>query len=473
MDLRKKWYNDYQQNQPNKFNEELIYGLRKEDDMVQYLIDVCKALEAIPYIKYKGFSRKTNENEFKQLGYKNISDSRMDLVEFHFEINFKGETSKMKMPIFIPKWINNYFYIINGNKFYPIYQHVESSTYSTRESLILKSLLMPIIVKMKNGVKLIDIDGNEYQSRLYQLNLFDHKNNFLFYYFATMGFKDTIKFFGYEKNIKIIKLSNNKIKEKAIIFPINKQVGIAVGKNKFIRNKKFKYFVTSLLDVFNRKTPIDRINDINYWKVKLGSIFTKNSNNQLAKSETVILSFNRILDERTKKNLLINQEDKENIYCLIRWMINNFDSLMKKDNLSLLNKRVRLCEYIINQFVKRMSSSTYRILNSKTLTMNKIKGVLKPPSMIIVSDLQKSKLLRYNSNVNDLDLFNVALRWSNRGPSSLGESGKKTVSVVYRGINTSHFGRLSLNTVSSSDPGMSGCFSPFVKTDGWHYVKIK
>ena len=101
------------------------------------------------------------------------------------------------------------------------------------------------------------------------------------------------------------------------------------------------------------------------------------------------------------------------------YIMNNFDDLMRKDNLSLLNKRLRLCEYIITPFVRKMSNSTYRILNSKTLNINKIKGVLKPNPMVIISDLQKSRLLRYNNSTNDMDLFNVALKWSNRGKTCL------------------------------------------------------
>ena len=57
------------------------------------------------------------------------------------------------MPIYIPKWINKYYFILNGNKYYPIYQNVESSTYNTKDSVILKSLLMPIILKMKPSKK--------------------------------------------------------------------------------------------------------------------------------------------------------------------------------------------------------------------------------------------------------------------------------------------------------------------------------
>ena len=463
----RKWLAEYHKDQPNKFNEEIIYGLREKDDMVEYLVDVCKALEAIPYIKYEGYDLITNENEFKQQEFISITDSRLNLVTFHFTVTYNENTNKVSMPIFIPKWINKYYFILNGNKYFPIYQNVESSTYNTKDSVILKSLLMSIILKMKPA-KMNDVDGKEYIGRIYMVNLFDHKNNFLYYFFATLGFYETLKFFGYDKNIKINDKEMNK--DKVICFPINKKYNICVSKKKFKSDNSFKYFVFCFVDMFNKKTPIDRLDDEKYWKTKLGALYTKNSNNQLNKAETVILSFKRILDDRTKKNLLLSQENKEDIYHLIRYMMNNFDSLMHKDNLSLLNKRFRLSEYIIMPFVLNMSNKTYRILNSKTLNINKIKGILKPNPMIIISDLQKSKLLRFNNATNDMDLFNCALKWSNRGPQSIGGGSSKTVSVSYRGIHISHLGRLSLNSCSSSDPGMTGLFSPFIKTNGFYYA---
>lgn len=463
----KEWLSMYQEDQPNKFNEEIIYGLREQDSMISYLEDVCLALESIPYIKYNGYDIITNENDLRQTSTISITDSRLDLITFKFTLSFKDQVKNITMPLFIPKWINKYYFILNGNKYFPIYQNVESSTYNAKDSVVLKSLLMPIIVKMKNTV-IKDKNNKEYSGKLFMVNLFEHKTNFLLYYFSTFGFTETLKFFKYDKYIRFKKSKKNK-KEKVLLFPINKNDNIIVNKSKFLNDNNFRNFVISLKDLLTSKTNLEKIDDTEYWLIKLGGVFTKNTNNQLNKAETVLLSFKRILDNRTKKNLLLDNEDKEDIYHLIRWMINNFDRLMKQDNLSLLNKRLRLSEYIITPFVRKMSNSTYRILNSKTLTFNKFESIMKPSPTIIISELQKSKLLRFNNATNDMDLFNCALKWSNRGPSALGEGSKKTVSIYYRGIHPSHLGRISLNSCSNSDPGMTGLLSPFIKTNGFYY----
>ena len=152
-------------------------------------------------------------------------------------------------------------------------------------------------------------------------------------------------------------------------------------------------------------------------------------------------------------------------------MIKHFNLLRKKDNLSLLNKRLRLYEYIVTPLLKRLSNNTYRILNSKTVSINKLKGIFNISPMFLIKSMVNNELLRYSGAVNDMDLFTCALKFSNRGAQSIGEGNKKTVSIAYRGIYISHLGRLSLNSCSNSDPGMSGVLTPFVETDGFYFNK--
>ena len=49
--------------------------------------------------------------------------------------------------------------------------------------------------------------------------------------------------------------------------------------------------------------------------------------------------------------------------------------------------------------------------------------------------------------------------------NSLGNRSDRNVSIKYRSCHPSMLGRLDLNMCSSSSPGLSGCISPFAKTD--------
>lgn len=73
-------------------------------------------------------------------------------------------------------------------------------------------------------------------------------------------------------------------------------------------------------------------------------------------------------------------------------------------------------------------------------------------------------MLKYDDRSNDNDSFS-SLRYSVRGPNSLGMRSERNISIKYRSCHPSYLGKLDLNTCSASSPGLNGCISPFAKTD--------
>lgn len=49
--------------------------------------------------------------------------------------------------------------------------------------------------------------------------------------------------------------------------------------------------------------------------------------------------------------------------------------------------------------------------------------------------------------------------------NSLGSRSDRNISIKYRSCHPSYIERLDLNTCSSSSPGLTGCVTPFAKTD--------
>lgn len=84
--------------------------------------------------------------------------------------------------------------------------------------------------------------------------------------------------------------------------------------------------------------------------------------------------------------------------------------------------------------------------------------------------LQNSQLLKYEDLVNDLDVFS-ALRFTIKGPQSLGNRSSHNINVRLRGVHVSYIGSLDLNVYSSSSPGLSGLIVPMAKTDGLYFDK--
>lgn len=442
-----------------KFNDAVIKDLRKKDTIYEYLENVCKALEAVKYVKYVGMDIITDESKIRSKKEISIYDSRLELVTMNFEVTFNGEKENTSIELFIPKatdGVNSY--LLNGNRYFGIYQILDSSTYNTANTVTLKSILMPISIRQEPK-KIKDKEGNEYTGNIFLLTQFSHKINILNYYLPIYGFEGALKFFKFEKYFEIVEEFDND--EKYLYFPIKAGSYVKTPKQTFMKKPLVRNLFFTFYDVFNKKTGMDRLNDKDYWMVKLGSKYSSNTNVQYEKGESVILSFKRILDQTTKNNLRITEEHKSDIFHLCRWIIFNFNDLKKKDNLSLLNKRFRYAEYLTIPFVTRLSSNTYRILNSKNLTMSKILTLFKiSPTIILKAMKTKIELIRYDNVVNDLDLFNHYLKFSSTGFQAL---SKVSISSAYRDVHPSHLGRIALNQCSSNDPGTTSLFVPFVE----------
>ena len=135
-------------------------------------------------------------------------------------------------------------------------------------------------------------------------------------------------------------------------------------------------------------------------------------------------------------------------------MIQNFNELRKKDNLDLRNKRLRCNEYIAALLTKSFSDRVNRIIGyGNKVTIEKISEIFKFNGDIIIKQLHNSGLLRYDDNVNDMDMFSK-LKWTLKGPNSLGGKNDKNISIAYRGIHPSFIGRIDINVCGNSDPNL-------------------
>jgi hypothetical protein len=466
---------------PEKFNEEFIY-MKQNDDVLSYIKDIATALEVVDGIKFVDAKMNSDESTFKtrvKEGTKwiSIEESRLNLITLKFKIfgkdKGKDREEVIEKEILFPKLINDFYIILNGSKYYPIYQIIDASTYRTPKSLTLKTLLMPIVLKTSikefEGYKLNETE--QYRGRIFILDLFKYKINILNYYFAKMGFTETVKYFGFsEEDLGVIESDEIDQDVEGYRF-FNLTSSLTLYASEEVLSKCLGLdFICSVIDVCNSKINLDKLDDLEYWKKKLGIIFTKNTNTQLEKASKILISYERILDNRIKQVLRVRKEDKQDTYSIMRWMIKNYDILLKQDNMDLRYKRIRLYEYLLHPLLIKFSNSTYRLLNSKTVTFSNIKSIFNNISQgFVIKKLQTNELLRYANAVNTIDLFSSALKVSFRGPQSLAE-GKKSISIRYRGLHPSYVGILGLTASSASDPGMTATFSPFIKTDGCYFI---
>ena len=119
-----------------------------------------------------------------------------------------------------------------------------------------------------------------------------------------------------------------------------------------------------MLDCQKRGLDKEAIEDVVRWKIILGSSISEN--NPLEKGKGLVKTFIISLDYRTISNIenLVGGSPKENMFAVVRWMFLKFSTLSSKSS-NLLNKRIRISEWIIDPFLKETFRKLYRYLANR------------------------------------------------------------------------------------------------------------
>lgn len=470
--------NDYCSKTEEKFNEDFIY-LKEKDNVLGHITSIFKALEAVEGVTLLECTLNTKEDTFPQyvkdgISYVSVQETRKDLIKIKLRLwsEVDQEEEIIEKTLFVPKLVDRFFFYLNSNRFYPIFQIVDEATYHTMDSITLKTLLMPIVIKERE-FKFDDWHGNEYVQRVKFLNLFKGKINILQYFLAEFGLNETLEKFDLKDSviIEIDKDEEPDADSEFKTFKLSKKEDFIIRIHEDYLDED-DYAVANLLELLKGKT-IEQIYDKAFWIEELGKNFTRNKNSFSDKGHDILTSFKRILDDSTKANLRIKQEYKEDTFAIIKWISDNYENLKYKDNMSLDNKRIRIYEYLFYDLRLKFSNSMYRYLNKSNLTIKDLKKLVSTLGpMFIIKKISTNELLRYSNAVNGIELFHSCLKFSYRGAQGLGE-GSSSVNTAYRDLHPSYIGRISLTTASAGDPGMTGSFTPYIETDGFYFSKME
>lgn len=391
----------------SEFKPNLNYSLMNktmDDSLVSYIVDSWKSLEVVKNIKFVGyeytekqseidinkyiFKREKKKKKHEKYDYKFVEDNRFGKLTVYLEVTLMEkekiedengklkETGKLckhiykhKKEMLIPLQDEQGYYYIHGKKYYLIYQMVEKSTYTSRSSVTLKSL-MPIAIN-RNVVKsnaiynnitdeelindvtnVSDINGNEYSLPVYTITVFRKEIPIILFYLKD-GFDSAIDFLGVSDSIWLV----SKIDESDtfnLYFQVSSKCFIKVNKNLFNKYAYLQSIVGGILYVSTNRLTIQSFYDPKIWIKKISGI------NSYDKGVDILNFFARLLDETTKKTVKIHTYHKQDIYTLIRWMMQEFTALRLKDNLALENKRLRCNEVISSlltlEFSKRLNT---------------------------------------------------------------------------------------------------------------------
>jgi Asp-tRNA(Asn)/Glu-tRNA(Gln) amidotransferase C subunit len=545
--MLKKYLKEYSDQNPERFNREFILS-RNDEDILEHVKDIFKSLEILNEIEVLEVSLETDESQFGPVKhqhkyYKQILPSRLNKIHYKIKItpsevvankplltkavddedidldidDDNTETSVqvvdnsfiIERDLYINKIIDNSFYINEGIRYFLIYQIVDNSTYGTRGSVSLKSLLMPITINRRDKTVLENyLDSTKVYGDLpvYDVLLFSKRVSPVLYVMGKYAYNSLInvkvddnsklvdawkkysdpnlttyfnEFFGVD--FRFSDDHTTLVEEGRTIIHLRNNTQTS-GTFVSIETKKLEERDTNTLSILGSLSDIRadkkrRINftaeDFNkpwFWIDRLSSFFTKNTDalKRFEKVKTILISVERLMDDSTRKTLNLSDEVKENTLTIFRYILQNFDELSTADNQDLAGKRLRIHEYLLYPLRKFFSDHIYRVLNSTTrsaIVLQRIFSNLHP--MYIIRQTVVNELLRYYNATNEMNLFSSLLKTTFRGPQSI----SKTVSVLQRDVHPSYVGRLSLVASNASDPGLSGTIVPFVKLHDFYFEK--
>lgn len=415
--------------------------------------------------EYEESSPNKKRKKDNKYDFINMKDSDISLLIVDYYLKIRDEEDTMRVYIMIPKIVNKYYMRLNGNLYSTIYQLVDSSTYNNRTSsnkkknqvVTFKSIFMPIIISARNN-SLTSINKETVKCTLYTATIFNKTIPVFKYILGSKGLAGTMKFFNISNIYFFDRVPEEYNNEDYYIFN-QKRIFIVVPKV-LMENDVIQSLVLTIFHSIGKSTTLTDLMRQNFWYEALSKEFIQNA--FVDKAISVLDSLEHIYDISTKQDLHLPDEDKEDIYCILRWMVTNFNKLYMKDNLDVAIKRIRFEDYIAAIYAAKLSPGIYRIsdLGAKADIKSLRRAVNIRPSYLLTA-ITKQKFINYRNMVNDMDSI-IAIKYTYKGISGIGERTNQ-VSQIYRNVDISHIGRLDPDTSSNSDPGLTGSLCPLTK----------
>ena len=404
-------------------------------------------IKVVWFIRHNGIERVETKNE----GTQEVLDPNKNL----------------EVLIAIPRFVKKYYFRLSGNYYNTTYQVVDGSTYNNanaRQSKVdtntLKTNFSPIRI-FRSFRDLQDVNSKEVlKVTEYNSIIFKNTVNAYHYLLAFLGLYGLAQFL----EINCVHVTTEQFDDPEYYCFKKHNLYISVPKICF-QDPMVQAYVCALYTAIYKDTTINDLFNIRFWLINLGAAF---KNASIEKGLFQLDSIDSIYDILTKEQLHLKDEDKEDIYCIFRWMLREFSPIRMKENIDVRTKRIRIADYIGQLYATYLNRGIHRISDlGKKVTLKKIEqAIYSHPFYILnnISSATMSNLISYRDLVNDNDAT-AALKYTYKGISGLGEDGA-SIQPMYRYVDPSHIGILDLDSSSVSDPGMSGMICPMADIYG-------
>lgn len=425
------------------------------------------------------YDAKVQEKRKKQkpnvYNYVNVKGSAVKLliVTYRIAVPHKEEEEIIVVPILVPRIVNKYYFKIGGNFYSAMYQIVDGSTYNnsldadSSPMVTQKSINMPIRI-FRNSIQQHTTTGEEIISTQYNSKIFNTSFGVFKYLLAKFGLYGAMNKAGIN-NVYITENDLSIMDDSIYTFKINgRDMYVSTPKFLYDKNTTHQSFVNDVIktlridDMLSRIPSYEFVFTNEYWISSLGAEFGSFT---VDKGDSIIKSLESIYDISTKESIKLPEEDKEDIYAILLWLVREFHHLKNRNNLDVGYKRIRYAEYIASLYAMKIVKGIYRVADhGKTACVNTIKRCLNTRPTELLDSITKCNLVNYRNLVNDLDSM-AALKFTYKGISGMGDN----IKPVYRYIHPSQLGRIDIDTSPKSDPGMSGMLAPMADIHGNGY----
>lgn len=446
-----------------------------KDILYQYEDDMINKKDKFGQpIKPKKEKPKKRDNKYDFI---DLKDSDIKLLIVKYFVKIKDEQDIVRVIIAVPRIVDKFYFRLSGNIYSAMYQIVDASTYnnstssSNYKSVTLKTMFQPIkMYKYEENLRSTKKDA--LKCTVYKANIFSKTILTAEYIFAKCGFYNALKFMNMPGAIRITTSDPNNDTLYTFVKKDNDGIFVSVPKYLFDNDYVVQTMVSTVIKSINKDTKYSDMFTKDFWVSNLGSHF--NMKNSLPKGLSVLDSLEFIYDDITKESIHLPEENKRDIYHILKWMMGEFNALNIKDNLNISTKKIRCAEYIASLYAMKLSTGIYRISDKgKRADIKTIRKSIITSPMYLLGEITKCQLVNYRNVVSDIDSL-VALKFTYKGVSGIGEKGSNAIPSVYRLVDYSNLGRVDPDSSSATDPGITGTICPLVElTEDMHFTEFK
>ena len=471
-----------------KFNDELFQ--RSTDDIITELkkaivccqrdkvftirvekfteVDDYDEIERILYDYYNQKKNKakskTNENRMDYIPIKD-SDIKLLLVDYYIEVRNEEtgiESTTLRVIIEVPRVVDKYYFHLFGNRYSITYQILES-TYNnsataskvscvTFKTMFMASRIFRFNIDSSKEIRMKTTKGEHVTGIFYHSIMFGKSVQLMRYLLARYSLNELM----YQMKIMGLIVTTEDIDDDRYYTFKRHQLYVSIPKFLFDNDQCVQSLTYCVVTAINKETTLNDIFSREFWIATLGDSYGSRT---IDKGLSVLESFESIYDMASKEHLHLPDNEKEDIYQVMIWIMRQFQELYIKDNLDIAMKRVRYADYLALLYISKPIRGIIRISDKGSkVTLKQIINAIDTQPDYLLKAIAKDSLVNTVNNVNDNDAI-LPLKYSYKGVSGLGEDGA-TVPDQYRKVHKSHLGRIDMDAASATDPGLTGMLAP-------------